>query len=136
MDFSGKPIMSTIKKTVGIITSSFLIFVAIACLILDQSWSDRNIEISQNIGDDIAIALDNYFKDNSRYPDSLSSLVPKYLQSIHQPVAGDRRWVYFTYKDNIDYYLGFVKSVSNDNPLYMYPSCRYVSKIKQWRRNE
>jgi hypothetical protein len=121
------------KWSICAIALSFLFIVAIAVFIADRSWSDRNIWISQRHGDDIVIALDNYFKDNSRYPDELSSLVPNYLQTVQQPVAGDCRWIYFVFKDQNEYYLGFGKSVSNDNTLYMYPSCRYIANEKRWR---
>lgn len=128
--------MSNIKKSFGLIILSIFILLAIARLLADQSWSDRNIAISQEIGNNIAISLENYFEDNARYPDSLSSLVPKYLPAIIQPVAGDGRWVYFVFKGDDKYLLAFGKSVSSDDPLYMYPACQYNAQEKRWRITE
>ncbi len=57
-------------------------------------WSDSKVRQSQSRGNLVVAALESYMQDNGQYPPSLESLVPKYLETIPQPVAGDREWIY------------------------------------------
>lgn len=77
----------------------FLLVFIIASQVYRSDWSDDLIVESKLRGDEIAVALEKYFRDHSYYPDSLTSLVPKYIESIKQPVAGKRQWEYSLTKD-------------------------------------
>ncbi|MCK4752949.1 MAG: hypothetical protein KAS75_05850 [Planctomycetes bacterium] len=46
------------------------------------------------VGDEIVKALDSYFGDHSKYPNSLEALVPKYLDKVKPPTWGEDGWQY------------------------------------------
>jgi hypothetical protein len=59
-------------------------------------WSQPSIATSKQTGDKIMAALEAYRADNSVFPQRLEDLIPRYLERIDPPLAGDRQWHYWT----------------------------------------
>ena len=89
-------------------------------------WSDSNVAESKKRGNNINKALLAYKTENSIYPERLDLLVPKYLEKIESPMAGNRKWIYEVYDSNQQYNLGF-EGYSEKEPV-----CWYGSKSKIW----
>ena len=73
-------------------------------------WSWAAIAITKERGDVIADALERFQKTEKRYPQSISELVPAYLDAVSPPAAGNGRWKYVARQDAP----GFILSVTGD----------------------
>jgi hypothetical protein len=79
----------------------------VSCLGCNRGWNDRVIAESKATGDGIIDKLSKYQRDHGSYPASLEALVPKYMESVPLPVAGERRWIYVMFDDGRAFELRF-----------------------------
>lgn len=80
-----------------------------------SNWSTANINESHHRGNQVAKALENYCADNGTYPQKLHELVPRYIDAIPSPVAGNGVWDYE--KASQGYYLGFGGNDPDTDPV-------------------
>ena len=95
----------------------------IGLIFLLNKYVPRSLEVDQTetmaIGDEIVKALDNYFGDHSRYPNSLESLVPNYLDQIKLPKWGEK-WEYKSDEKSFWLEVGYKSFGSTKNYPVMY----------------
>ena len=98
----------------------------------ENLW-DNCVDDCQHIGDEIVVALEQYHRDHSRYPDSLSALCPLYLSQIPEHLIGNRQWKYYLTINPKD---GFVLSFNYTYLVYGNKSYSYYSPAKSWRLDD
>ena len=79
-------------------------------------WSNSRIAETQARGEIVRRALDAYARDNGRFPDSLTELVPGHLADIPLPTVGRKSWRYHPYQNGKYYFLD-VATKSDSDPL-------------------
>ncbi len=83
-----------------------------------SDWSEVRIDDTKEAGDKIAIALDNYFSKQDRYPDDLGVLVKGgYIEKIDLPSVGEMSWRYQPDYDRKDYHLSVWGDVRKDQNI-------------------
>jgi len=85
--------------SLALIISPVIMFV---CLDYGMSFSPNAI-IEKN-GEEVALALEDYFIDNGSYPDYLDKLVPNYIDNLKQP---NTHWGWLYKLEGEDYVLGY-----------------------------
>ena len=90
------------------------------------NWSAEAVAASQARGDEIIAAVGRYQADHGVYPQTLDALVPRYLQRILPPDAGDRKWRYEAVDDGRQFNISFA------GPNYDDPVCWYDSSRPHW----
>jgi len=91
-----------------------------------RRWTDNKVRESQRRGDRIAEALLKYKEKNNVFPPSLDSLVPTYIESIPNPVAGNKEWRYETLEGGQRAWLVFEGNRREQ------PSCWYDFRSGEW----
>lgn len=89
---------------------------------------EKLIEKTKIQGNEIVDALERYFAENKRYPDSLDKLVPKYLTKIPRPKWG-QGWRYISGGESFFIETGY-KDILGGNEYY--PSLQYFIEIHEW----
>jgi len=90
-----------------------------------QPWFGSLVDTSQQRGDAIISALEAYHADHGQYPSRLGDLVPRYIDRIRRPTAGDRQCRYSVGWDGSDT-LSFAASGE-------YPISWYDAQHHRWR---
>lgn len=72
---------------------------SIACSGCRDHWDEKRVEDTRLIGNVIADKINEYHKDNNKYPMSLDELTPKYIKSIPGPLVGSGEWTYRVQSD-------------------------------------
>lgn len=105
----------------------------IAAVLFLNWYAPRSLEADRSetmaIGDEIVEALDRYFSEHGRYPNSFDALVPKYLDKIKAPIWGEA-WQYESYPPNGDAFE--LKVGYKDWGNSYYPVMYYISTEKKW----
>ena len=86
-----------------------------------DDWSSQSVNTTKARGDTIVSAVRQYHEENKQYPDTLESLVPRYLAKIDSPTVGDEVWMYLPHSPSGTYALK-VRSHSKYDPVLYYSS--------------
>ena len=79
----------------GLIVIVILILIVISVVFLELFIDlDKDRLETMDVGNEIIKALESYYAENGKYPQSLNQLVPKYLHEIKFPKWGEGGWVY------------------------------------------
>ncbi len=70
------------------------------------STPDAGIQRAIQQGDQVLLALNEYFETNAVYPTKLDDLVPDFLESIPE-VRNGHPWQYESRKGGINFFLGY-----------------------------
>jgi hypothetical protein len=98
----------------------------IVFFVLRTNWTPKNIGESQKRGEQIVSALRAYKQENAKYPETLTGLLPKYINRIDPPRAGNRVWDYKTYDNGSNFVLKF------EGDSWREPTYWYESKLGKW----
>jgi hypothetical protein len=83
-----------------------LAFVSLSCILAAcYVWPDAQVVETKRRGDIVRHALGRYRERSGKFPKTLQSLSPEYLQTIPQPTVGKREWVYETFVSDSAYLL-------------------------------
>jgi len=88
---------------------------------------ELELKKSQETGETIIEAIEEYKKQEGTYPNSLTELVPQYLKYIPQPTVGliNKQKFFYGKSENDEYFwLGF--------PYAAWTLCQYSSDSKEW----
>ncbi|MCS7063995.1 MAG: hypothetical protein NZM04_08160 [Methylacidiphilales bacterium] len=120
-----------------------MILASIYIFLIRGNWTKSNILESQLRGNRIAMALEEYYKDQQYYPEKLDDLLPKYIDKLLPPIAGDGEWEY--YKDKWEFSKqtdGSITRTYSDGRTFSlvfrryrdkhYPYMSYSSRTKTW----
>jgi len=86
-------------------------------LLISDITQESNLEKTKIAGDKIIRAIRDYHERQGRYPKTLDSLVPEFIDSIPSPKWGLRRWRYVV-KEN--YFELSVSANKGDYPILFY----------------
>ena len=91
-------LISTLRQNRKL-SNAFLVTISILLIFaMLVYFSSRQYENSRRatieIGDELVNALETYYNDKQKYPNSLDDLVPHYLDIVQEPKWGDSGWEY------------------------------------------
>jgi hypothetical protein len=103
-----------------------ILFSVALCLVVLGCESAEDVDrANKRDAAPIIAALDVYNKENGKYPDTLSQLVPKYLQTVRKPKSAEG-WHYWTENQAQQFKLGY----HGDGEHY---TSYYWSRAKKWQ---
>jgi hypothetical protein len=107
-----------------------LLLLSVTTFLAGCSDTHQQIKETEQRGDKIIRALDQFFADNGKYPKSLSELTPKYLTEIPAPTWGLREWIY----NGDGYILGVNETIytGDGNSQWL----RYQGAMSGWQKGD
>ena len=82
-------------QAVAIYATVMLTLIALMLYVFwPTTWTPDRIARSKEIGNRIIDAIERFHSDHGQCPESLTQLVPDYIDKIEMPVAGSGRWDY------------------------------------------
>lgn len=126
-------IIDLVKKSKYWIIPTLIIIVMISGFSIGryfQSWQNKNT--IKNM-DNVILAIENYSKVNNKYPDSLSQLVPKWLDEIPVSYCGFKKLKFLYSRINNQDYNECVRLQIYDRPhiaYRIYDRCYYEAKSR------
>jgi len=106
------------------ITMGIYFFISIIDLSSNQNYK-KEVSIGESNGSNIVSAIENYFIDHNKYPESVNELVPEYVKSIPKTFSG-ADFSYYLSETDI-YVVSFSLESKNNNYL-----CGYIKKLENW----
>ena len=102
-----------------IIAIAILICISALTIIKCQKEASKEYLETVLIGSDIIDALNKYYKSNECYPETLTQLVPSYLDKLLDPTWGEKEWLYeISNTDKNYFWLAVRRDSTNTPPLY------------------
>lgn len=95
---------------------------------LNPRWRHGFVTESEARGDSLVGALKRYNADHGHFPKSLNDLVPKYIQQVRPPVAGNKKWDYWTSGEK------FSLRFADDDPLL--PEYYIEDRDYEWHESD
>ncbi len=117
-------VVATICAVLGFGIGAYLMLVRQG--VINPGWTEANIIRSQQRGDSIIAALDQYRDTRGVYPESLGEILGESLETIPVPVAGVDDWAYASVDSGRGFVLQFFANTFAD------PTSWYESQYESW----
>lgn len=93
-------------------------------------WINNEIEDGIEQGERIIKAIESYHQDYGNYPESLTGLIPEYLNEIPLTIAG-QEYTFELFEPNI-YLLSFIRIRTHIGQGKYVNYCAYLRNINEW----